>query len=627
MIRVDPDTGYPIEDTSSFNGQSTQMNNQSALNQGRVAAYGFRNPFRLTVRPGTNEAWVGDVGWHTWEEIDRIQPSGPPKNYGWPCVEGDDLHPRSWASLNLDMCNNLYANGDGANPYFSYEHEADVVPGENCDAQNGSSLSGLQFYEPTPGSEEPAFPASYDDGLFFADYSRRCIWFMPAGQDGLPDPGSTEIFEEGVGAVDLKLGADGALYYPAIASGQIHRITYEPENQSPVAKVIGTPDHGAAPLEVHLDASMSSDPEGDALSYGWDLDGDGEFDDSTDVSIDHTFDDPGTYDPRVEVTDEHGASSKAGTEIVVGSPPVPTIESPDPGEPIPANQTFAFSGAASDVQDGTIPATSLDWSAELNHCMPEGGCHKHPIQGFDGVAGGEMQMPAHERPYFLTLTLTAHDSDGLVASTSIDIQPAPNEAPEPTIDVPSGHQEFSSGEEIGFSGSAVDREDQSVPVSGLSWRLVDASCSQDPCSEWPLVIPDGSPFGDFVAPTDPFSGSLRLELTAVDSDGDRATTSEVLAPRLVHILLVSRRDGARVNAANVKGRVPLAIDVLRGSEVLISTPRRQAAKGSGKASKLLWRRWSDGGGRAHFVDPTRDRTFKASYELKLPDKRSNGRRR
>ena len=41
-------------------------------NARRIVAHGLRNPFRLTLRPGTGEVWVGDVGWNDWEEIDRI---------------------------------------------------------------------------------------------------------------------------------------------------------------------------------------------------------------------------------------------------------------------------------------------------------------------------------------------------------------------------------------------------------------------------------------------------------------------------------------------------------------------------------------------------------------------------
>jgi hypothetical protein len=31
-----------------------------------------------------------------------------------------------------------------------------------------------------------SYPPSYNGGLFFADHSRRCIWFMPAGVNGVP---------------------------------------------------------------------------------------------------------------------------------------------------------------------------------------------------------------------------------------------------------------------------------------------------------------------------------------------------------------------------------------------------------------------------------------------------------
>ena len=54
-----------------------------------MLAYGLRNPFRLAIRPGTGDVWIGDVGQGTWEEIDRVPaPFGGPRNFGWPCYEG-----------------------------------------------------------------------------------------------------------------------------------------------------------------------------------------------------------------------------------------------------------------------------------------------------------------------------------------------------------------------------------------------------------------------------------------------------------------------------------------------------------------------------------------------------------
>ena len=74
------------------------MREFSDANARRIIAHGLRNPFRMTIRPGTNEVWVGDVGWNTWEEINRIaDPLGTVENFGWPCYEGDGRNPATTA--------------------------------------------------------------------------------------------------------------------------------------------------------------------------------------------------------------------------------------------------------------------------------------------------------------------------------------------------------------------------------------------------------------------------------------------------------------------------------------------------------------------------------------------------
>ena len=55
-----------------------------------MIAYGLRNPFQFEFRPGTDELWVGDVGWSAREEINRIADVNDTtvENFGWPCYEG-----------------------------------------------------------------------------------------------------------------------------------------------------------------------------------------------------------------------------------------------------------------------------------------------------------------------------------------------------------------------------------------------------------------------------------------------------------------------------------------------------------------------------------------------------------
>jgi PKD repeat protein len=97
------------------------------------------------------------------------------------------------------------------------------------------------------------------------------------------------------------------------------------------------------------------------------------------------------------------------------------IDSPPPGSTWIVGDTIAFSGHASDSQDGTEPAARLSWTVTLFHCPSN--CHTHPLQTFSGVAGGSFTAPDHEYPSYLELKLTATDAQGLSASTSIQLNP------------------------------------------------------------------------------------------------------------------------------------------------------------------------------------------------------------
>ena len=78
-----------------------------------------------------------------------------------------------------------------------------------------------------------------------------------------------------------------------------------------------SPTTGKAPLPVQLSAAGSVDPEGAALAYAWDLDGDGQHDDATGATISHTFTTKGTKRVTVRVTDSFGATASASVSINV----------------------------------------------------------------------------------------------------------------------------------------------------------------------------------------------------------------------------------------------------------------------------------------------------------------------
>ena len=409
ILRVDPDTGAGLPDNP--------LASSSDANARRIIAYGVRNPFRLTVRPGTSEVWFGDVGWSTWEEINRIaDPLGSVENFGWPCYEGSGTQ-SGYDNANLNICENLYAQPGGVvAPYFAYSHSAKVVTGETCPT-GSSSPAGVAFYTGGP------FPDSYDGALFFADYSRDCIWVMFPGGNGLPDASTRATFQApAANPVDLQVGPDGALYYADFDGGTIRRIAYA-LNQPPIASATGSPTNGPAPLTVDFDGSGSSDPEGGPLTYSWDLNGDGTFGDSTAVKPTYTYTDPGTYGARLRVTDAQNQSATSAPVTITANntPPTAAILTPAAGTTWKVGDLISFSGSATDDQQGTLPASGLSWELLQQHCPSN--CHTHPIQTWSGAASGSFSTPDHEYPSYLDLRLTATDEGGLTDTETLRLDP------------------------------------------------------------------------------------------------------------------------------------------------------------------------------------------------------------
>jgi glucose/arabinose dehydrogenase len=412
VIRVDPATGA--------GAAGNPMAASADANARRIIAHGLRNPFRFTFRPGTSELWVGDVGWNDWEEINRIPNAtdAAMENFGWPCYEGVGRQ-GGYDGADLSICENLYGQAGAVTaPYFAYHHNNQVVPNESCPT-GSSATAGLEFQFNNGNS----YPAEYQDALFFADYTRDCIWVMPKGTNGLPAPGQIKSFVAGAAnPVNLETGPGGDLFYVDFDGGTIRRIRYFSANRPPVAVATASPTTGAAPLTVNFDGSGSSDPDGDILSYAWDLDGDGAYDDSTAIRPTWTYTAAGSYAAKLRVNDPAGLSGTATVTVTVGNtPPTATITTPAAGTTWKVGDVINFSGSATDVQDGTLPPSALTWDLILHHCPSN--CHTHTMQSFAGVASGSFTAPDHEYPSYLELRLTATDSGGLPHTVSRQLDP------------------------------------------------------------------------------------------------------------------------------------------------------------------------------------------------------------
>src|SRR5262249_26466361 len=150
------------------------------------------NPFTFAFHPNTGEMLINDVGEGTYEEINTGSAGA---NYGWNQSEG----PTSAPGI--------------TGPRYYYQHNNN----------GGCAIAGAPFYAPPTFT----FPSDYANDYFFADLCTGFIRRLDLSSN------MATGFATGVTSpVDLKVSADGALYYLARGnsanSGVVYRVQYQP---------------------------------------------------------------------------------------------------------------------------------------------------------------------------------------------------------------------------------------------------------------------------------------------------------------------------------------------------------------------------------------------------------------
>jgi hypothetical protein len=113
---------------------------------------------------------------------------------------------------------------------------------------------------------------------------------------------------------------------------------------------------------VQLDAGRSTDPDGDPLTYSWDLNGDLVYGDAGGPLQSVSYAVPGSYRVGVQVSDGHGGVSTAAGFITVMADKPPAVDfTNSPAQPV-VGTVVTFRATASDP-DGTV--TKLEW--DLDH--------------------------------------------------------------------------------------------------------------------------------------------------------------------------------------------------------------------------------------------------------------------
>ena len=362
----------------------------------KLYAKGFRNPFRFHLRPGAGPV-VGDVGWETREELDVTRPG---RSYGWPCYEGTS---RTSGYKAFARCEAEYAAGPAAHEPPAYEYARD--------AGGSTILAGPRY----AGAR---YPAEYRGAWFFGDYSRGVIWRTTIDEQG--NVGAVTQFATGFeGGVDLERAPDGDLVYVSFGgdagTGSVQRIVYG--NRAPVPVASANPAQGIAPLETTLSAEGTVDPDGEAVSYEWDLESDGSVD-ATGPSVSHTYP-AGAHTATLTVRDARGLAARDTVQVLADeSPPTATLIAPAPGS-FRYGRPIELKGAATDAQDGELGDAALHWRISLQH-----GQHTHVVEADRTGAEGTFTPPGdHDADSSVEVRLTARDSAGLEDTEAVTLSP------------------------------------------------------------------------------------------------------------------------------------------------------------------------------------------------------------
>jgi glucose/arabinose dehydrogenase len=589
IIRVDRETGAALPNNPFSIAPVFNQAGEEDQRARRILAFGFRNPYRFTIQPGSGEVYIGDVGQELWEEIDRLPsppgPNQPAYNFGWPCFEGGpggSLPKPSWVAVEKPLCQSLYAAPSQVTPpFFAYPHpntpgheDGRAFSGDACNSAPGSAIAGLAFYDPTGVSAQNAFPSEYDGSLFFTDAARGCIWTMREGADGAPDRATIANFavkQEGdpaFGPVDVVEGPDGSLYIPNFYGDSVVQIRF----QGPSARIKPDKIFGAMEPEdsftVHFDASDSTaSPSGGTLHYEWDLDGDGQFDDGADEpEVEHTYITPANVTARVRVSDGTPHVDIAAVKLYPGDlgPPFVEIKAPTSDVTWGLGEQIHYEAVATDPDGDSFGSHTLTphWDFMVQHCPSA--CHLHPLTSSD-TASGTVTAESDGFPSKFRLEFTATDSRGLSTSQVVELLPR-------SIEVRI-HSE-PAGVALSLNG-ATSAEPLAVSVIAGESAVVAAP---------PTATLAGAEY-QFAGWSD---GGARihevtsLQSTTVVAEYQRPSAPEAPPgggstpppPRFGHLRLVSRPAGVPLRVGPISGKAPFSLEMLLRRQTYLLAPRK-----------------------------------------------------
>lgn len=488
VLRLDPETGNGVASNPFYSAEAPRAA------KSRVWALGLRNPFRMTIRPGTGDhepqlgnpgvLYIGDVGWTDWEDLHVGR--GGRENYGWPVYEGLTIDAGYDArnTVNPDAPNPL-ANGstcpdkfrfedlikqettgslsfpnpcnpsqqipatvdvfEHTRPVLEWQHGVNTARWGSFDTNGnavtvnlGSTYNGKTITG-TPFAGNAAVGGVWYTGTDFPAAYRNTFFAADYGAawirnfvfDGNDNLQAVNSFATNAGGVvALASHPQTGGLYYISWASVVRKVSFQPTQ--PVALAAATPVSGASPLVVSFVGSGSYDPQGLPLNYLWNF-GDGTT--STQPNPVKTYTVANgqiqNYVASLTVTDATALTAQAFVAVSVNNtPPTANITSPASGGTYSVTEPTTVTLTAQ-VDDAETPAQLFcSWTVVMHH---NNHVHTEPALTDCNTSATLSAVGCDGETYFYTAELTVTDPQGLSTTDVVQINPACEGSPSDTL--------------------------------------------------------------------------------------------------------------------------------------------------------------------------------------------------
>jgi cytochrome c len=361
-IKINEDGSYSIPEGNLF-PQGTPNTKPE------IYVMGNRNPYRISVDKKKGYLYWGEVGPDAandsfatrgprgYDELNQAKKAG---YFGWPLFVGNNYpyYEYDYAlgktgtrfdpakPINNSKNNTGVKELPAVSPAFIWYPYAESADFPQMGTGGRNAMAGPAYYTDMY-PKDTRLPDYYNDKVFIYEWMRNFIRVVTLDKNGdfykmEPFMSSTKL----AAVIDMEVAPDGRIYMLEYGSGWfsknpdagLSRIEYTAGNRAPkIASIVTDKSSGALPFTVKATVD-AKDPEKDKMTYTWDL-GNGEKKETTEPSIEYTYNKAGDYSISVAVSDDKKASAKSTSVNVYAGNETPVVDIALTG-----NKTFYFPG-------------------------------------------------------------------------------------------------------------------------------------------------------------------------------------------------------------------------------------------------------------------------------------------